>query len=199
MKFLTGIFSALSFPLFILNMFGGIIAGVWLVVLGEWREIGFGVLIFFVSTFLLRLILMPTVLFGLPTAYFANRKNTLGIIFFSSLGSIYIYGMITIWCCWIFFLFVRNLTPANTIPTLIWSYGIATGPWAYIASKEQGASSFGSMLAIILTQFAYLTILILVLIYSVTDIHPLPIFFGFMSIGFLIQLLSAYSKRNEMT
>jgi hypothetical protein len=33
----------LSAPLWFLNMFGGIISGVWLAILGEWGSIGYGV------------------------------------------------------------------------------------------------------------------------------------------------------------
>jgi hypothetical protein len=40
MRTLSGLFTAFSIPLIILNMLGGIVSGIWLAVLGEWGDIG---------------------------------------------------------------------------------------------------------------------------------------------------------------
>ena len=53
MKRLTGLIAALTIPLMILNMLGGIVSGIWLAILGDWGTFGLGILLFFVSTGLL--------------------------------------------------------------------------------------------------------------------------------------------------
>lgn len=130
MKALMGLVTALSIPLMILNMLGGIVSGVWLGVLGEWRIIGAGILVFFVSTGLLGFALMPSLLLAAPAAYCAEKGKTGGLVLFGALSSFYILALITAWCCGILFMFVKDATPGSLIPRLLWSYGLATGPWA---------------------------------------------------------------------
>jgi len=72
MKALTGLIIALSIPLMILNMLGGIVAGIWLAILGD-CSIGAGILIFFVSTGILGFVIMPSILLAVPAALCAER------------------------------------------------------------------------------------------------------------------------------
>ena len=139
MKTLMGLVAALSLPLMVLNVLGGIVSGIWLAVLRDWGAIGLGVGLFLVSTLVLGIAIMPSLLLAAPAAMFAERGKTVGVLFFSTLSSLYILALITVWCCVIFFVFVKGATAANYIPRLIWSYGAATGPWAYMASQDQAS------------------------------------------------------------
>ena len=40
MKALMGLITALSVPLMILNILGGIVSGIWLAILGRWGTVG---------------------------------------------------------------------------------------------------------------------------------------------------------------
>jgi hypothetical protein len=190
MKVLVGLITALSIPLMILNMLGGIVSGIWLAILGEWGAVGTGILLFFISTWLLSFALIPSLLFAAPAAYCADKGKTFGLVCFGALTSIYTLGLVTVWCCSILFLFVKDATVSSLIPRLIWSYGVATGPWTYMASKDQGegGEGFASTMAVFLAELAYLVIIFLVLFGPVSLPGAIRVFGGFMAVGLVIQL-----------
>lgn len=200
MKALLGLVTALSIPLLILNMLGGIVSGIWLAILGEWGAVASGILSFFISTWLVVFALMPVMLFAAPASYCAQRGKTLGLVCFSALGSLYILALVTVWCCAMLFLFVQDATPSSLIPRLIWSYGVATTPWAYLASKEQApqgkaASTFVTFLA----ELAYLVIMVLVIVTHVTLLGAIKVFGGFMLVGLVLQISVAVMMHKEQS
>lgn len=200
MKAINGLISALSIPLMILNLLGGIVAGIWLAILGQWGTIGIGILVFFISTSILSFVIAPTILLAAPAAYCAEKGKTVGMVFFGAISNLYILAVVTIWCCGILFLFVRDATASNLIPKLLWSYGLATGPWAYMASKDaQGGegAGFASLSATFLAQLAYLTIMILVIFTAITVLSAIEVFAGFMVVALLIQMTLAVLIQRE--
>jgi hypothetical protein len=200
MNVIWGLITALSIPLAILNMVGGIVSGVWLAILGEWGTIGCGIAAFLVSTLALSLVLMPALLLAAPAGVCAERGNTFGLMFFGALSSLYTIGVITAWCCGVLFFFSKNLTQASLIPTLVWSYGVAIGPWAYMSSKEQhgGAGSFASTMATFLAELAYVVIILLALFTPITGIQAIKIFVGFMLVGLVIQMTFFFLIQREV-
>ena len=201
MKALTGLITALSIPLMILNMLGGIVAGIWLAILGDWTTIGAGILIFFVSTSILGFVIIPSILLAVPAALCAEKGKTFGLVCFGALSSLYILTVITLWCCGILFFFVRDATASSLIPRLLWSYGLATGPWAYMAGKDVqggGNEGFASMLATFLAQLAYASIMILVIFTTITLLGAIKVFAGFMAVALVIQVTLAVLIQKEM-
>lgn len=189
MKALTAIITALSVPLIILNMLGAIVSGIWLAVLGQWRPIGFGILSFFVSSFLLSFAMMPGLLLVAPAAWLAEKGKILGVVFFGTLSNLYNVALVTLWCCGVLYFLVTDATDSTLIPRLIWSYGVATGPWSYFASQERGDGSegFASFVAVFFAQLAYLVIMFLVLFTSITLLGAVEIFASFMLVGLVVQ------------
>ena len=88
MNKIENLFIGAVVPLSLLNIFGGVVSGVWLAILGEWRVIGTGVLALFVSGMALGLAMMPGLIFSLPAAAMLERGNKIGgyIFTFLSLG-----------------------------------------------------------------------------------------------------------------
>jgi hypothetical protein len=80
----------------LLNLFGGIVSGVWLIVLRDWGVLGLGVCFFVVSTLLLGIALMPSLLLAATAAYFFERNKTVVSVFFGALSSLYILILITV-------------------------------------------------------------------------------------------------------
>lgn len=201
MKVLTGMITALGVPLMILNMLGGIVSGIWLAFLKDWSTIGIGVASFFVSTMILGFVLMPSMLLAAPAVYFAEKGKTIGLVCFAALDSLYTSAVVTIWCCGVLFLFVKDATASNIIPRLIWSYGVATGPWVYMASKDQGAGSegFASSIFTFVAQLAYLVIMVLVLVTPTTLIGAIKVFATFMVVGLVVQITAAVMIQKERT
>lgn len=190
MKTLVGLVTALSVPLMVLNILGAIVSGIWLAVLKDWGALGLGVGLFVISTFALGIALMPSLLFDAPAAMCAERGKTLGLFFFSTLSALYTLALITIWCCAIVFVFMKGATPATYVPRLIWSYGIATGPWAYMASHDRaaGPSGLGSTFATFLAELAYLVIMLIVFISGISLVGAIEVFGTFMLVALIVQI-----------
>src|SRR5208283_1333098 len=74
------IVGVLSVPIMILNFASGIIAGIWLAILGEWSLLGIGILFLFTSHWLIGLLLLPMLPVDALTLYLSGRKNPLGYL-----------------------------------------------------------------------------------------------------------------------
>ena len=185
-------------PLMILNIGGGIVAGVWLVVIRDWAAIILGIACFFVSSVALGWVFIPSTLLAIPAAYFFKRGKTFGFVCFSSLASLYSYAVITLWCCGILLVFVKDATAHALVPRLVWSYGVATGPFEYMALKETwaGAEGTASQLATFFAQLAYSLIVLLVIFSTITPLGVIGVFGGFMLVSFIAQMTAAILTRS---
>src|SRR5215467_12098840 len=111
---LRSLIRILAFPLVVLNMLGGIISGIWLATRGEWATIGYGIVVLIVAPyFLMWALLLPSMVFPWPMDSSSKRGKTLGMIVTASLGSVYRLGLMTTWCCGIFFMFVMRADETN--------------------------------------------------------------------------------------
>lgn len=63
---LRALVSACMVPLLLLNVFGGIAAGIWLALLGRWRELGAGIGLMILASYVLAFVLgvLPTLAFA---------------------------------------------------------------------------------------------------------------------------------------
>jgi hypothetical protein len=177
--------TAISVPLMILNLFGGIISGIWLAILGEWGKIFRG--IFFVvaaSSIAIPIALIPSLIFTAPMAMAMNRGKKVLEILFASLSFLYKNALITIWCIWVMWFFVRSANESSLIPLLIWSYGVATDPWMWLAQKDHNE------FAIFSTLFAEAAYIIgMVLFFLGATLGTIAVVFGaIMLIGGVIQI-----------
>ena len=161
-KVLMTTIMTLSIPIIILNIFGGIVSGIWLAILGEWDDIGMGIGFIFVSGFGISFALMPGLLFSaLAMLAFERGKKVIGIIL-GYIASLYTYALITVWCIFIMGLFVKSATKSSIIPLLIWSYGIALAPWVWLTRKDQqGGGNDASIFATFITQITYVVAMIM--------------------------------------
>jgi hypothetical protein len=154
---MQAIFSVFQLPILILNLFGFIASAVWLLILGEWRSVLAGLAITAVAPFFLGLASLPSAALGAPGLFLAKRGTTIGLYFFGFLASVYIAALISAWCGTITFYFLNEATNRAFWPLLIWSYGVATSPWTYMAQKDGGIAS---MLAGFFAQAAFIVMMI---------------------------------------
>lgn len=151
------LFAALAIPFALLNMFSGIVAGVWLAILGEWSTIFLGLAILLIGTFAVSILLLPGMGLAAIGVAALDRGNKLVGWFCMLLASPWTYIVIIVWEVTIFFTFERRSTEANSIPIWLWSYGAATGVWTYMASREQqGGDGGGALAAAFGAQIAYM-------------------------------------------
>lgn len=185
--------TALTVPIMILNLLGGIISGIWLAILGEWGEIFRGILFMVVSGFAISIALMPSLLFAAPAAMAIEKGKKLLGMFFGSLSVLYTIALMTIWCIWIMWLFVSSATDSSLIPLLIWSYGVALAPWMWLAQKDQqgGGGNEYSMFTIFFAQISY--ILGMILFFLGATLGTIAVIFGaIMLAGGILQVIIAF-------
>lgn len=174
-------------PLTLLNAFGGIASGIWLAVLGEWWAIGYGLLGLF-APFLLAFVLVPGLIFAAPAGLLLFKGRYLLAIPLLFLNQFYTSAVVTLWCLLVFYFFITKANTDTFWPLLIWSYGVALGPWMYMAQKEdQGQTDGSSSITTFFAQIAYIAIALVVAFRGATLVEAGLIFGGVMIIGMLIQ------------
>ncbi|MGI6348252.1 MAG: hypothetical protein ACOXZ1_03630 [Patescibacteria group bacterium] len=184
--------TALTVPIMLLNLLGGIVSGIWLAILGEWGEIFRGILFMVVAGFAISIALMPSLLFAAPAAMAMERgKKFIGALL-GSLSVLYTVALITVWCIWVMWLFVSSATESSLIPLLVWSYGVALGPWMWLAQKDQqGGGNEFSTLTTFFAQAAY--ILGMIMFFFGATLGTIAILFGIIMLaGAILQMIIAF-------
>jgi hypothetical protein len=121
-----------------LNFGGGIIGGIWLAFLGEWKLIIIGVVLLFASHWLLAILMMPGLLIS-GVALTFGEKNKFLLYLFGFLSQLYTNILIVATCVFAFLIcssFYKGAVGISYIPYLLWSWGMALGPWQFFASNE---------------------------------------------------------------
>jgi len=186
--------TALAVPLGWINGFGGIVAGIWLAILGDWGSIGVGVGMLIFGGFGLGIAMMPGMLFAAPAAVFHEKGNKVGSYAFTFLSVLYTVVVLTIWCLAILYFFAVQADSSSIIPVLLWSYGVATGPIAFLAQKDLQSGNEYAMILTFFAQVAYLLAILVVLFARVSVIDVLVLFGIVMLVGLVIQLRIAYQE-----
>jgi hypothetical protein len=174
-------------PLMLLNAFGGVAAGLWLALLGEWWALGVG-LIAICSPFLLSIILAPGLLLLAPAGILLGKQRPFLAFPLLLLGYAYTCVVIAAWCILILIIFIARADADTFWPLLIWSYSVALGPWQYMAQKdEQAGAGDASTMTTLFAQVAYVVMAIF-LVFSGPTLLELALVFGaVMFLGMLIQ------------
>lgn len=179
---------ALAIPLAFLNILGGLIAAVWLAILGKWAVLGYGLLALFVGAFAISIALMPGMLLAAPAAVLYNKGNRAASYVFGFLGCAYTQSVLTGWCLLILTFFVREADSKSFVPILFWSYAMATGPIAYMAQKESqaGGGDFAVMSSFFV-QVAYVLVLLALLFFRPSLADAAILFGAVMLCGLALQ------------
>lgn len=198
MKALMSLVTALTVPLVLMNMLGGIISGIWLAFLGEWAAIGMGIFLLIGSTFILGIAMMPGLIFALPATKAAEAGKNSTVMVLSGLSSLYSSAVMLAWGVLIFAYFAKRADSSSLIPMLLWSYGAVTGPWAHMAQKdEQASGGNGSSLAFIPVFFlsiGYLAVIGTVLTIGAT-LQTCAVILGlFLLLGTIAVFVSAIAE-----
>ncbi len=184
---MMAIIQVLAIPILIVNMFGGLIAGIWLAFLGQWRLILLGVLLLFTSHFYLSILMLPGLIIAPISARLYEKKNPLAylFIFFSQF---YTNLLIIGWCLLSLSVCMHSYDGSSKlglVPYVLWSWGMALGPWQFFYSKEQnneftGLTMFCAtifyLLLIVSIFIGQLPTLIVGILFSLVLLFVLPIF-----------------------
>lgn len=185
------ILSVFSIPIIFLNFFGGIIAGIWLLFLGQWKL----VLGAFIFTMLIPYAYLIVTLIQMPLvallSYAQNKnKKYLGL----TVGFINILIAHVIILIYVFFILDKAIMISasknlNIIALLLFGYGVATSPFSYMASKE-GSNATGSFLAVFVSQISYIIFAIVYLFNYLAIAIPIILLIVFVIEVFQLSLVS---------
>jgi len=191
-KALLSLIRVFLFPIIVINIFGDIVSGIWLGFAGQWWALKYGIVSLIVSSFVLPIFLLPSLPFSMLGNHFEGRGLKFVSMFFYFMSSFYVVCLITAWCTGVLHYFLSKVGPSPIVPTLLWSYGIATGPWAYIAQKE-GADSTGSCVGLVFASLGYLFMIAMVLFFTTSLVSLLLAMGTVMALGLLFQFKLAIS------
>ena len=144
----------------IINTLGGIVGLIWLLILGEWRlALGWffaAILFVIVYSFLLVIIQMP---FMWVTQLFISKKHRYSAVIAAGTNLLIGYLINLTWAFLVFGFIVEATRGLNSLPYLIYGYGLAVGPFQYIASKES-PDNLPTFLAVWLNAIAYVLLVV---------------------------------------
>ena len=176
-----------NIPIRFLNGFGCIIAAIWLGTLGEWSLIGFGILLSVLLNYILSILIIPNLVIDGIAMYFYNKgKMFLGYLF--AYLSIFYVNILIICTCIYAFMFCAEYYKGDTIigaiPYLLWSWGLAFGPWHFFALRKPW-NDFATITLLRISIFYFIFLLstmfiptislILVVIFCLVELIILPI------------------------
>ncbi len=181
-------------PLMLLNLLGGLVSGVWLAILGQWWALGIGVAALIAHAFLVPVVMGAGLMLLLPpVATLSSRGGAALASPFILLTQVFIYGIVCAWCIGIFHVVMSKADDQTYIPLLIWSYGIAVGPWAAMTARDRQSGSYAaSAMASFFVQIAYMaTGLEVLFMPATTSIIWLKTFLAIMTVGVVLQTILA--------
>lgn len=167
---LIGLFS-------ILAGFAGVIGGILLIIAGEWSLLFYLILASVIAPFLMAFVMLPGMIFALPSASFHEKGYAFLSKVFAWFGSLYLGVVFAGWSAYIF-IYVMNTT-SSFWGGVFASFGTAISPIAYMSSKEPRENDFDAVnqtLVMLTAQISLLAMIILGVINGGT-IYDIGIFY----------------------
>lgn len=154
-----------------LNIFSGIVAVIWLIIVREWGLLVFGVITGFVMPWGYSIALLPTFpLLGLLTRFVERGNKKLTIL----LGFVMSFYTNIVNVLWVYYVFNEVTSNSNhLVAKMLWGYSITMGPLGYMASKEDPDNS-GTFLGLLIAQISYF-LLVILFIFNQVSMLPLII------------------------
>lgn len=137
---LSGFLTIVVVPLTFLNIFAGIIGGIWLLFSGGWSIILLAIIVGIVGTFVAALAMMPGMI-GVPIIMWSIKHSSrVGLVFGAFLSSLLTGFAIYYVTYYLYSIIVTNIGDLPKVAIALLAYSVAMGPWQYMASKERSSS-----------------------------------------------------------
>ena len=184
-------------PLGILNAFGGLVAVIWLAILGEWGTLGYGLVGIFLGAFALGFAMMPGLLFAIPAAMLIDKGYERCGTVIGFLSAIYTALILTTWCMGVLYFFVMRADSQSLAPVLLLAYGVATGPISWMAQKESqhGGGEF-AVISSLFAQIAFIAVVAVAFIVAWPFFDLALLFAAIMGVGLLFQFRLAFRMQH---
>ena len=131
---------------------------------------------------------MPGMIVTFPAIFLMDKGGILKALGFlvGMVGVIWTYVVMSGWGIFSFNYFVNRSDADSYIPYLIWAYGVAIGPWAYMASKEANGCSTRTVFFL---QVAAITTMLILAFTNMSGSAIVLTFLGIMTVGYVINLI----------
>lgn len=180
-----------ALPLLLLNLLGGLVGGVGLLLQGEWRLVAGGFAYGLIGPYLLSLAMLPAMAFLPLSVWAANRNNTPLAVLAAVPNLIWTYVVVAVSCIFVFS-FVTTGADGG-IFHILWGYSTATAPWSFMAQKDKQGGNDSSTILMFFIQMGIASMMAAVMIDS-SDTTPARLalwFLPFMGLGLVTQLFIA--------
>ena len=174
--------------LLLLNTIVSAIVLIWLVVLGNWGDIGKGIVWVVVMPFAFSLASVPRLAMIWACTLLAERGFRTLALFLGWLSFLYLHLLIIGWVVVVCFEYEEAVD--NRIPRLLWGWAVVTTPLMFMAKFETD-DPYTSLL-LFLVQIAYLGLVVCIL--TGTGIIPMA---GYLAL--LVLLSTAFSLQDEFS
>lgn len=158
---LATIGATIALAVLFLNVFGGLVSGIWLAIMGEWRIIVGGICAGMVMPTAFAIASLPALGLGLLLSLTGNPPPRWAMATIGFLCALWSALIVAAWTLLIFITFMRLAQPGLTIPMLVWSYATIMSPLAYMAKSDPERSATDIALIVTVITFVVLTILFL--------------------------------------
>jgi hypothetical protein len=187
------VLTALAVPLFVLNLLGGIVGAGWFLLLWQLRPVMVGVLCLF-SHMLLAIALAPSLVLAVPMSAAFERRRIGLVAFLSLIVHLYTYALIGTWCIIAFYAYLRMSGPGSLVPGMLMAYSVATGPWAFMASKEEQSGDETSTFAALIAELACATAVVMILVFGAPFSIAATTLGGIAGAGAVLRYIITFSS-----
>lgn len=183
MDFTGTLLSVLTIPLALLNAGCGL-AGLWLIMRGDWPAVTMGVLLFIGGAVIARLLSATSK--GLADLAIAATKRGLRASAYLAaiLSGAWPVIVIVIWEVVTLYL-IHGDTGRNAIAIWVWSYGVATGIWSWQAHRADSRDRTLKGIQAYSAQLAYIILSACVLLLG----WPVPVAIALMLLPMILPLV----------
>jgi len=148
---------ALMVPVMVINYFGGVVGGIWLLFLGQWKLVVFGLVGVALLHFAVSLLLMVSMPLGMLGIYLHKRGN---ILYWpvAYLAICYTYLLMTGTCLVALSICGYYHGPTidlKLVPYLLWAWGMGLGYWQYEAANGDNINEFIPIMSISIFLLTY--------------------------------------------
>ena len=179
-ELLAQILKIITIPITVLNFLSGIVSGIWLIIGGNWKLVVVSIIITFVAPYaymIVTLIQMP--LLALMQYCQVRGKKILGLL--AAFLNIFIGHSAILFYVFIIFSKVLELhlkTTIHIIPLFLLGFVVSTGPFGFMASKED-SDSIGTFLGVLISQFSFIIFALMFFLGHMYLAIPLVLLFVF--------------------
>lgn len=203
---MQGLIAIFFLPLMALNFFGGIVGVIWLIVLGEWAALAVALGALILGPIVCSLALMPGLLVTAPALAMYSRGGIPRIASYPLMlvGLTWTFVVVSAWALWWFAYYLGLGAASAIVPMLLIAYGVATGPWVYMAQKEAQGGSGHAMATAFFLQIACAIVLVMLAFLGARPETALITFLSVMMLAlvlnvvmFIVMAASASSSNSD--